>query len=221
MRDILIFSIGFIAQILFMSRMIVQWIQSEKAGRPLSPTLFWEMSILGALFFFLYAILRKDFAILLGQMIVYFIYLRNLYFKRIWTKLHLLIRWIFILLPFALTGYLLSSSPGNWHELVRDSNIPDWLIIWGSLGQVVFTLRFVVQWLESEKRNRSVLSNTFWAISLAGSIMILSYAILRKDPVLLIGQLTGSFLYTRNLMLAHKHRSRLKLQTDKPVNQNG
>jgi lipid-A-disaccharide synthase-like uncharacterized protein len=220
MRDIFIFSIGFIAQILFMSRMIVQWIRSEKAGRPLSPTLFWEMSILGALFFFLYAILRQDFAILLGQMIVYFIYLRNLYFKKIWSKMHLLIRWIFILLPFSLAGYLLSSSPGNWHDLVRDSSIPDWLIIWGSLGQVVFTLRFVVQWLESEKRNRSVLSNTFWAISLAGSIMILSYAILRKDPVLLVGQLTGSFLYTRNLMLAYKHKSKQKLQSDKPLNQN-
>ncbi len=221
MSDILIFLIGFIAQVLFMSRMIVQWIQSEKAGRPLSPTLFWEMSILGALFFLLYAILRKDFAILLGQIIVYFIYLRNLHFKKVWTKLHLLIRLIFILLPFALAGYLFSSSPGNWHDLIRDSMIPDWLILWGSLGQVVFTLRFVVQWLESEKRNQSVLSNAFWGISLVGSIMILSYAFLRKDPVLLIGQLTGSILYTRNLILAHRHKSKLMFHADKPFSQHG
>ena len=218
MRDILIFAIGFTAQFLFMSRMIVQWLQSEKAGKPLSPALFWEMSILGALLFFLYGILRKDFAILLGQMIVYFIYLRNLYFKKLWSKLHLLIRWIFILLPLAVAGYLLSASPGNWHDLVTYSMIPDWLILWGSLGQLVFTFRFVVQWLESEKQNQSILSNTFWAISLAGSLMILSYAVLRKDPVLLIGQLVGSMLYLRNLMLAHSHKSKLCYQPDELVN---
>lgn len=218
MREILIFSVGFTAQLLFMSRMIVQWLQSEKAGKPLSPTLFWEMSILGALFFFLYGILRKDFAILFGQMIVYFIYLRNLYFKKLWAKLHSVIRWIFILLPFAVTGYLLSSSPGNWQDLVTNSTIPNGLILWGSLGQLIFTLRFVVQWLESEKQSQSVLSGTFWAISLVGSLMILSYAILRKDPVLLIGQLFGSFLYLRNLMLAHGHKSKLRYQPDEPIN---
>ncbi len=217
MREILIFSVGFIAQLLFMSRMIVQWLKSEKAGIPLSPTLFWEMSIMGALFFFLYGILRNDFAIVFGQTIVYFIYLRNLYFKKLWTKLHSLIRWIFILLPFTVTGYLLSSSPGNWHDMVSNSPIPDWLILWGSLGQLIFTLRFVVQWIESEKQSQSVLSNTFWTISLVGSLMILSYAILRKDPVLLIGQLFGSFLYLRNLMLAHGHKSKLQYQTDEPV----
>jgi lipid-A-disaccharide synthase-like uncharacterized protein len=216
MRDILIFTVGFSAQLLFMSRMIVQWIRSEKAGQSLSPTLFWEMSILGALLFFLYGILREDFAILFGQTIVYFIYLRNLYFKKFWSRLHFIIRSIFILIPFALSGYLLSASPDNWHNLITNSSIPDWLILWGSFGQLVFTLRFVVQWLESEKQNESILSGTFWIISLIGSMMILSYGILRKDPVLILGQLFGSALYLRNLMLIQVKKSKWKYQTNKP-----
>lgn len=217
MKEYLIYLVGFTAQLLFMSRMIVQWIRSEKAGRPLSPTLFWEMSILGALFFFLYGILRKDFAILLGQIIVYFIYLRNLYFKRMWGRLHLVIRLLFIFLPFGVTIYLFSAAPGNWRELFRESDIPLWLILWGSMGQIVFTARFIVQWLESEKLKRSILSKTFWGISLAGSLMILSYALLRKDPALLIGQLCGAVLYTRNLMLARNHQTKMKYTTDETV----
>lgn len=216
MRDILIFTVGFAAQLLFMSRMIVQWIRSEKAGQSLSPTLFWEMSILGALLFFLYGILREDFAILFGQTIVYFIYLRNLYFKKFWSRLHFIIRSIFILIPFALSGYLLSTSPASWHNLITNSSIPDWLILWGSFGQLVFTLRFVVQWLESEKQNESILSITFWIISLIGSMMILSYGILRKDPVLILGQLFGSALYLRNLMLIQVKKNKWKYQTNDP-----
>jgi lipid-A-disaccharide synthase-like uncharacterized protein len=218
MKDILIFTVGFAAQLLFMSRMIVQWIRSEKAGQSLSPTLFWEMSILGALLFFLYGILREDFAILFGQTIVYFIYLRNLYFKKFWSRLHFIIRSIFILIPFALSGYLLFTSPGNWHNLITNSSIPDWLILWGSFGQLIFTLRFVVQWLESEKQNESILSGTFWIISLIGSMMILSYGILRKDPVLILGQLFGSALYLRNLMLIQVKKSKWKYQTHESGN---
>ena len=218
MREILIFTVGFTAQLLFMSRMIVQWIRSEKAGESLSPTLFWEMSILGALLFFLYGILRADFAILFGQTIVYFIYLRNLYFKKLWSRLHFIIRGIFILLPFALSGYLVSASPGSWRDLVTNSSIPDWLILWGSIGQLVFTLRFVVQWLESEKQNESILSRTFWIISLIGSMMIFSYGILRKDPVLIVGQLFGSFLYIRNLIIIKVKKSKWHYQTNEPGN---
>jgi len=65
-------------------------------------------------------------------------------------------------------------------------------------------LRFVYQWIYSEKNKESSLPFGFWLLSLIGSLMILVYAILRKDPVLLIGHLMGSFIYTRNIFILKK-----------------
>ena len=76
MSDAYIYGVGFLAQGLFSARLIVQWIKSEKAGKSLSPTLFWQLSILASWMLFLYGLLRNDFAILLGQVISYFIYIR-------------------------------------------------------------------------------------------------------------------------------------------------
>ena len=74
-------------------------------------------------------------------------------------------------------------------------------MIWGGLGQAVFTFRFVYQWYHSERLKESVIPNGFWVISLAGSLMIISYAIFRLDPVLIIGQLFGVVAYSRNFYL--------------------
>ena len=74
-------------------------------------------------------------------------------------------------------------------------------MIWGGLGQVVFTFRFVYQWYYSERRKISFIPIGFWVISLAGSLMIITYAIYRRDPVLIIGQLFGVVAYSRNLYL--------------------
>ncbi len=68
----------------------------------------------------------------------------------------------------------------------------------------VFTLRFVYQWLYSEKQGKSVLPLGFWLLSLAGSLLILTYAIFRRDPVLFVGHILGTIIYVRNLILLHK-----------------
>ena len=86
----------------------------------------------------------------------------------------------------------------------KDENIPVWLIAFGSVGQVIFTLRFVYQWYYSRKVGESVLPVGFWIQSLVGSLMILAYAIIRLDPILLLSQSTGFIVYTRNIMLGHK-----------------
>ena len=83
-----------------------------------------------------------------------------------------------------------------------------WLVIYGSLGQIIFTLRFVYQFFYSKKRNESFLPAGFWIISLIGSACIVSYAVIRKDPVLALGQATGFISYTRNLMILHKQKKR-------------
>lgn len=203
-NHLLIFTVGIIGQLLFAARMLVQWFQSEKAGRPLSPILFWQLSLLGGIVFFAYGILRRDFAIVLGQLIVYFIYVRNLHLKRQWLTLMPVFRWVVYLVPVASLAYLFSSAPGNLAEIVGNDAIPLWLKTWGTLGQIVFTGRFVVQWLDSEAQSESVFSSTFWIISIAGSAMIVVYAAFRHDPVLFLGQAGGAIVYVRNLVLGHR-----------------
>ncbi|RMF88981.1 MAG: lipid A biosynthesis protein [Nitrospinota bacterium] len=79
----------------------------------------------------------------------------------------------------------------------------------GLLGQLLFFCRFLVQWIVSEKRGESVIPIHFWYLSLAGSFLLLSYAIYRQDPVFILGQSMGAFVYIRNLILIYRKRKRL------------
>jgi lipid-A-disaccharide synthase-like uncharacterized protein len=69
----------------------------------------------------------------------------------------------------------------------------------GLLGQAFFSARFLVQWIASERRKQSVVPVQFWYFSIGGGLMLLAYAIYRKDPVFIIGQGAGLFVYARNL----------------------
>lgn len=80
-----------------------------------------------------------------------------------------------------------------------------WLCV-GFGGQLVFTARFLVQWIASERRKESVVPVAFWYLSIAGSWLLLVYALYRKDPVIIVGQLFGVFVYGRNLVLIHRRR---------------
>jgi len=78
-----------------------------------------------------------------------------------------------------------------------------WLII-GFAGQFFFTMRFVVQWIATERKKESVIPVMFWYLSMLGSLFLLSYAISRKDPVFILGQSFGFIVYFRNLYFIHK-----------------
>ncbi len=80
-----------------------------------------------------------------------------------------------------------------------------WLVI-GFIGQALFSMRFLVQWISSERRGRSYVPFEFWLFSVAGGLTLLSYAIYRADPVFVVGQLTGLFIYARNLQLITRER---------------
>ena len=88
-------------------------------------------------------------------------------------------------------------------------NIPtSWLVL-GLTGQFLFSMRFFIQWIYSEKHKRSIIPHAFWYFSLAGGLTLLTYAILRKDPVFILGQGLGLFIYIRNLMLIKKEKTSL------------
>jgi lipid-A-disaccharide synthase-like uncharacterized protein len=80
---------------------------------------------------------------------------------------------------------------------------PVWIAI-GFVGQGFFSARFLIQWLASERRKTSVIPKAFWFLSLAGSAVLLAYAIHRRDPVIIAGQLPGLVIYTRNLWLIYR-----------------
>ncbi len=82
----------------------------------------------------------------------------------------------------------------------------DFWLIFGMIGQVCFTMRFVVQWIASEKKKESVIPISFWAYSLLGSTILLVYAVYRKDPVFIVGQAFGFTVYVRNLQLIFKKK---------------
>ena len=78
------------------------------------------------------------------------------------------------------------------------SNETVWLSI-GFLGQGLFSARFLVQWIKSEREKKSVFPIAFWYFSIGGGVTLLAYAIHRQDPVFIVGQATGLFIYLRNL----------------------
>jgi lipid-A-disaccharide synthase-like uncharacterized protein len=82
-----------------------------------------------------------------------------------------------------------------------------WLTI-GFLGQAIFTARFLVQWIVSERKRDSVVPVAFWWLSLLGGLTLLSYATYRRDPVIILGQAMGLAVYARNLMLVGKAKRR-------------
>ena len=79
-----------------------------------------------------------------------------------------------------------------------------WLLV-GLLGQALFTGRFLVQWVASEIKKKSVVPRAFWWLSIAGGLVLLAYAIHRGDPVFILGQAGGLIVYLRNLVLLRKH----------------
>lgn len=77
----------------------------------------------------------------------------------------------------------------------------------GLLGQALFMSRFLVQWIASERRGRSVVPHAFWWLSVAGGLTLLVYSLWRRDPVFIAGQSFGLLIYARNLMLSGSRRS--------------
>tara|TARA_B100000508_G_scaffold128469_1_gene114277 strand:- start:47 stop:664 length:618 start_codon:yes stop_codon:yes gene_type:complete len=204
MSNWIIYSVGFIAQLLFSGRLILQWILSEKSKKVLTPSLFWKLSLFASFLLFVYGYLREDFAIMLGQALTYFIYIRNLQLQGEWQKAPKLLQWFLWIFPVLLVIYSYNNNSYDIDKLFKNEAIPLWLLIWGSIAQVIFTLRFVYQWLFSEKNKESSLPFGFWLLSLIGSLMILVYAILRKDPVLFVGHIMGTLIYVRNIIILRK-----------------
>lgn len=99
------------------------------------------------------------------------------------------------------------SSVAAWLHDVFVEQFDVWIVV-GLVAQALFTGRFVVQWIASERARRSIVPVAFWTLSLGGGSLLLVYAIHREDPVFILGQGAGLVVYVRNLMLIGGERKR-------------
>lgn len=204
-----IYALGLAAQGLFSARMLVQWLLSEKQRKVVNPTLFWVISLAASLLFFLYGWLRRDFALMLGQVIGYYAYIWNLGAKGIWGRLgrwRILLVLLLLAVPVVAIGAMAADGHSVTDALFHNEDISRRLLIFGSAGQILFSLRFLYQAVYSARRGASLLPAGFWGISILGSAIILAYGILRRDPVVMLAQSFGLVTYIRNLILWKKSR---------------
>jgi lipid-A-disaccharide synthase-like uncharacterized protein len=215
MNSILIIGLGFLAQGLFFIRTIAQWFKSEQEGEVISPIVYWQISLVASILMLTYGILRNDFAIVVGQSLVYSIYIRNLQLKKVWNKMHLLSRGLFVLIPLGYWIWLIYS--GNINSILKNENVSLFWMVWGTIAQLIFISRFFYQWIHSEKEKESLFPLGFWIISTVGSLMIFTYSVARIDPVLFASHSLGLFVYFRNILLHYGKGSLFEKFGDIPV----
>lgn len=204
------FSIGLLAQLLFSARTLVQWVLSERAKQVVSPSIYWLLGIFGSFLFSLYGCLRGDFSIVFGQCILYYVYWWNLKQQGVWENMPFILRMILCLGSIVFAILVLCNTPILTGIFFKDSPLPLWLLVLGTMGQLIFASRFLVQWVYSYSIGQSVLPTAFWLISLIGSLMILLYGMFRNDMILILGHLFGIIVYVRNLYIGHFRRSAIK-----------
>ena len=205
------YALGFFAQSLFGARQVVQLFHSEKQGKVASPTLFWQLSLIGSFLFLIYGILQHDFVVILGQAISYFIYIRNLQLKNNWSSIPRAARLTLYALPFIAFAWTLSGSENTLYSLFAKTDFSDPIIVLGTIGQLLLNFRFVYQWYYSEKQKHSVLPLGFWIISTVASVLIIRYALHTTaykgiDPVLLVSPCLGLVVYLRNIYIHFRTR---------------
>lgn len=108
-------------------------------------------------------------------------------------------------------GFIAERLSAAGYQLMHFWDRPDaiWIII-GFVGQALFMMRFLVQWIASEKAKKSVIPDLFWFFSIGGGAVLLTYALYRGDPVFIFGQGLGLFIYFRNLHFVLRDRKAKK-----------
>ena len=120
MSSWIVYSIGFLAQILFSGRLIIQWILSEKSKRIITPSAFWKLSLFASFLLFVYGYLRDDFAIMLGQALTYYIYIRNLQLQGEWQKAPKWLRVFLFIFPILIVIYAYNNGEYDIDKLFRN-----------------------------------------------------------------------------------------------------
>ena len=188
--------VGYLGHALFFTRFFIQWIVSEKKKESVVPISFWFCSVVGSLLALYYSIHIQDPVFIVGMSISFLIAIRNL---MLIYQIPLHKRPLF----WVAAAIILAS----FYPVYRFGTAADEGLVWlGFVGQAIFTARFVIQWIVSEKKNRSVMPATFWYCSIIGGGIRLIYAVDIGSLVFILGNGVGLIVYARNLMLIYRKK---------------
>jgi lipid-A-disaccharide synthase-like uncharacterized protein len=199
--------LGWLGQALFAWRMIHQWWESEKARRSVLPAAFWWWSLAATLPLLVYQLHRGDGVFLAGALVSGALYVRNLVLLRrgVLAETRRRSPAGSILLGLLVLGVLTLLSWKAGSDFVRWDQPVVWLVV-GFVGQTIWSGRFVLQWWVSERRGESVLPASFFALSIAGALLLCAYAIHRHDWVMIAAYALNPIPYARNLVLIRRDR---------------
>lgn len=208
---------GAIGTAIFYSRFYVQWIASERARRSVMPIAFWYLSSAGALMLLIYAVFEQSPVGALSFSINGVIYSRNLGF--IWKERGGVSRARRHLFQAAMGTIALAALSIVafiwWRELEHTKTAPradaveNWLwIAVGTLGTALFATRFIVQWIATEIRRKSVVPHVFWHISVVATLLQLACYVQRAEWIYAIGLVANLPVYARNLWFIYKYPDR-------------
>lgn len=213
----LLYPLGFLANLLFAARFIIQWIRSEKTHQSHFSESFWSISLWGSLLMTLHSFIQVQFPVCLIQACNAVLYWRNLDLIRYSKNTLMSFPKVCIWLGILLIGMTVAFMAQSWLSFgtLEWMRIPDFTeakethvsFLWnaiGSCGTFLFASRFWIHWWRAETNPSEALKSDFWIISLVGSALALSYFIRIFDLVNIIGFSAGMVPYMRNLILMKK-----------------
>lgn len=199
----MILLLGFLSQGLFGVRLLVQLWHTERFKSTTAPPLYWFISLWAALLYLFYGVLRQDVVIVIGQLITYFIYIRNVQLQGKWSVFPIYVRLFYGVIPFLILVWFALT-----YETLTLSSLNNPILLLGFSGQLIMNARFVMQWIYAEKAHSAAFPIFFWYISIAGSFMLIIYGCWHPlhgfDPVIIVSQLLAMIVYVRSVYLQQR-----------------
>lgn len=211
--------LGATGGVIFYGRFYVQWWASERQKRSVVPVSFWYMSSAGSLMLLTYSIHVQSPVGALGQSLNIVIYSRNL--VHIWRengKLTAAAYWaihaavvLIAAVALAVVAHIWFTEYRHTQSITQDeaSQIWFWLAI-GVLGQALFACRFIIQWIATERKRKSVIPHVFWHISIVASVLQLACFWQRSEWIFALGMIANILVYSRNLWFIHMRREEIQ-----------
>lgn len=200
-----VYLLGLVAMGVYGSRILIQWYMSEKSHRVESPGIYWVLSSLGAVLLYVYGWLRKDLSIIVGESLGYYVYMWNIGILGLYKRVPRIVIILQALFPLVIIGLIIKDWTVFVETFLHNEYVPLGLLLFGIAGQVTYEIRSIYQLVYSVRRHQSVLPLGHWVLAVIGSLMIITYGLIRHDWVLAVGQFS-IFFSIRNLMICLSSR---------------
>ena len=200
-----VYLLGLVAMGVYGSRILIQWYMSEKSHRVESPGIYWVLSSLGAVLLYVYGWLRKDLSIIVGESLGYYVYMWNISILGLYKRVPRIVIILQALFPLVIIGLIIKDWTVFVETFLHNEYVPLGLLLFGIAGQVTYEIRSIYQLVYSVRRHQSVLPLGHWVLAVIGSLMIITYGLIRHDWVLAVGQFS-IFFSIRNLMICLSSR---------------